>query len=103
MKVNTQPATFLMDVQHSPLTLVAITAPEWCPPCSKMEPILTEIADEYPAINILTMNPDISEDFCRFLNVQTVPTFIVFKDGDEVNRFIGYQPKGEVLAQLVAQ
>ena len=63
---------------------------EWCGPCKMVAPILDEIAEEHSgAIRIAKLNVDDNPDIARRYSVMSIPTLIVFRDGEEAARIIG--------------
>lgn len=73
---------------------------DWCGPCKMVSPIVDEIADERTDITVGKINVDESPNLAIKFNVVSIPTLIVFKDGKEHSRLIGYSPKEEILAAL---
>jgi thioredoxin 1 len=74
---------------------------EWCGPCKMIAPILEEIADENgDSIKIAKLNVDEASDIARRFEVMSIPTMILFKDGEEAKRIIGAKPKQALLDDL---
>jgi len=74
---------------------------EWCGPCKMIAPILEEIADEKgESIKIAKLNVDEASDIARRFEVMSIPTMILFKDGEEAKRIIGAKPKQALLDDL---
>jgi len=74
---------------------------EWCGPCKMIAPVLAEIADEHPdAIRIAKLNVDEHPDIARQFSVMSIPTMIVFRDGQEVKRLVGAKGKPQMLQDL---
>lgn len=65
----------------------------WCGPCKMMNPILDEIEKEHPELVIHRYDIDIESDKVKEYNIQSVPTYVILKDGVEVDRIIGAKPK----------
>lgn len=65
----------------------------WCGPCKMMKPILDEIQGEYPDLVIHKTDIDVETDKVKEYNVQSVPTYVILKDGVEIDRVIGAKPK----------
>lgn len=63
---------------------------DWCGPCKKIGPILDRISDEVPSVNFAKVNTDHSSLGKEF-NVTGLPTVILFVNGQEANRFVGYK------------
>jgi len=75
------------------ITLVDFWAP-WCGPCQMQVPILGEVAESVDGqAKIAKLNVDEAEGVAGRFGVQAIPTLILFKDGKEVQRFIGVQSK----------
>lgn len=67
---------------------------DWCGPCKIMSPIIEEIAKEYSGkLNVKKVDVEAENDTAARLGVMSIPTFILFKDGKEVDRKIGAMPK----------
>jgi thioredoxin 1 len=76
---------------------------EWCGPCKMVAPILDEIADEHEGkIRIAKLNVDDNPEIARRFSVMSIPTLIVFHDGEETVRIIGAKGKGQLVQELVA-
>lgn len=79
-------------------TLVDFWAP-WCGPCRMLGPIIEEIANEVPN-QVGKVNVDEEEELATKYGVSSIPTVIVFQNGKEVARTVGYQPKQNFLNLL---
>jgi thioredoxin 1 len=76
---------------------------EWCGPCKMVAPILDEIASEQAGkLQVAKLNVDDNPDIARRFGVMSIPTMIVFKDGEEAARFVGAKGKGQLLQDLAA-
>jgi thioredoxin 1 len=81
-------------------TLVDFWA-EWCQPCRMIAPMLETLAEEYAdSLKIAKLDVDQNPDFMMKYGVQSIPTLILFKDGQEVERLIGYMPKDRMLGRI---
>lgn len=70
---------------------------EWCGPCRQMLPIVSELADEMKdQITILKMDVDESEETPARYGIQSIPTLILFKNGEVVSQKTGAMPKSEL-------
>lgn len=82
-------------IDKSGVVLVDFYA-DWCGPCQMMAPILKEIESENSNVSIVKVNVDNSPELAGVYGVMSIPTLIVFKDGNPVSQNIGYCPKEKV-------
>ena len=74
---------------------------EWCGPCKMIAPILEEIAGEQAGkVVVAKLNVDDNPDAARRFDVMSIPTLIVFRDGQPVKRMVGAKGKGQLLQEL---
>ncbi len=74
---------------------------EWCGPCKMIAPMIDELAAEYDGkAKVGKINIDNEPDLAVRFNVNSIPTLLIIKDGEEVNRFIGVTPKSEIADAL---
>ena len=93
-------ASFATDVLGSDKPVVVDFWAEWCGPCKMVAPILEEIAAEQPSITIAKLNVDDNPEIAMRFNVMSIPTLIVFKDGQPAKRVVGAKGKGQLLQDL---
>src|SRR6266478_805913 len=73
----------------------------WCGPCRMIAPVLEEIAaDKSESLKIAKLDVDANPVSAGRFGVRAIPTMIVFKDGKEAQRLVGYMPKERLLQQL---
>lgn len=73
----------------------------WCSPCKMMEPVVKSVKTNYgDAVRILKIDIDQSPEFARAMNVQSVPTFILFQGGKVLWRRSGAMPENILQAEL---
>ena len=74
---------------------------EWCGPCKMITPILEELASEQAGkITVAKLNVDENPDLAMRYNVMSIPTLLVFKDGEVAKRLVGAKPKSALLQEL---
>jgi thioredoxin 1 len=69
-------------------TLVDFWA-EWCGPCKMMHPIFENLSNKYPQIKFTRVNVDLNQNIAMKFSVQSIPTFIMFKSGQIVDKMMG--------------
>lgn len=75
----------------------------WCGPCKMLAPIIEEIADESDGTYaVYKVDIDECEDLAMDFQIMSVPTLVLFKDGEDVDRFIGVQSKSDILSGIKA-
>ena len=94
-------ATFSEEVGSSSEPVLVDFWAEWCGPCKQIAPILSELSTEQSnKLAIGKLNVDDNPDIAMRFQVMSIPTMIVFKDGQESKRIIGAKGKGALLADL---
>jgi thioredoxin len=73
------------------LVVVDFTA-DWCPPCRAMAPLLDTVAAELPSVRFLRMDTDAHPATMVRLGIRGLPTLVVFRDGQIVDRIVGAIP-----------
>lgn len=74
---------------------------EWCGPCRMVGPIVDEIADEQDGkLKVLKLNVDENPNTAREYGVMSIPTLLVFKDGEQAKRIVGAKAKSALMGDL---
>jgi thioredoxin 1 len=72
----------------------------WCGPCKMIAPILEEIAEEHPEYVIAKVNVDEEPELAKQFGIYSIPTLIVFKNGQVDSQASGVRPKASILGML---
>lgn len=93
--------TFDEEVKSCESLLLVDFWAEWCGPCKMIAPVLDQIAAEHPEkLRVGKINIDENLDLARRFEVMSIPTLILFKDGEPQLRIIGAKGKGQLLEEL---
>ena len=94
-------ATFDEEIGSSSEPVIVDFWAEWCGPCKMIAPVLDEIASEQAGkVRVAKLNVDDNPDIARRFDVMSIPTLIVFKDGEPQKRLVGAKGKGQLLEEL---
>ena len=76
---------------------------EWCGPCKKLSPMLEEIAGELgDQVTVAKVDVDSERTLGAMFQIMSIPSVLIFKDGEKVDEFVGLRPKNEIVAKLNA-
>ena len=100
IKVTTD--NFEKEVLNSDVTVLADFNADWCGPCRMLKPIVEEIASENPNIKVVSINIDEEDELADEYDVSSIPCLVVFKDGVEFERSVGFRQK-EDIAELIGE
>jgi len=94
-------ATFDETVKSSSTPIIVDFWAEWCGPCKMIAPVLEEIAVEHEgSLTVAKVNVDDNPDAARRFSVMSIPTLIVFQDGEPAKRLVGAKGKAQLLEDL---
>jgi thioredoxin 1 len=100
--VHVTDSTFDAQVLKSDIPVLTDFWAEWCGPCKMIAPILEEIAEDYDGqIKIAKVDVDENNQIAMRLGVQSIPTVILFKNGQAVERLVGAMPKERLLSRIL--
>ena len=90
-------ATFDEAVLQSDKAVLVDFWAEWCGPCHAVEPVLNKIVEERPdELRLVKVNIDEEQELATRFGVMSIPTVILFRDGEPAAAVIGAQPKGAI-------
>ena len=99
--VHTTDATFAQDVLKSDKPVLLDFWAEWCGPCKMITPTLEEMKSDYAGrLKIFKLNVDDAPETARRFDVMSIPTLILFKDGEPSLRIVGAKGKGQLLQEI---
>ena len=94
-------STFDETVNSSSTPILVDFWAEWCGPCKMIAPILTEIAGEKSgSLTVAKLNVDDHGDIASRFSVMSIPTMLLFKDGEVVKQMVGAMPKARLLEEI---
>jgi thioredoxin 2 len=99
--VTVTDANFVDEVERSPLPILVDMWAPWCGPCRQVTPVVEELASELVGrMRVAKLNIDENPETSARFRIQSIPALLIFKDGREVDRIIGAQPKSEILRRV---
>jgi thioredoxin 1 len=81
------------------IKIIRFTA-SWCQPCKILAPIFGEVQNEVSGVSFETVYVDVNKDRALQYSVSNVPTVVIEKDGQVVNRFSGVKPKNDIISLI---
>ncbi|MBS1252613.1 MAG: Thioredoxin 1 [Anaerolineales bacterium] len=93
--------SFDSDVLQSDTPVITDFWAEWCGPCKMIAPVLEDIAEEYEdQLTVAKLDVDSNPNTAMRYGVQSIPTLILFKNGQEAERLVGAMSKDRMMSQL---
>lgn len=91
---------FESEVLNSEKTVLIDFYASWCGPCKILSPIVEEVAKENSDIKVVKVNVDESNELAINYQVMSIPTLVVIKNREEVDRFVGVMEKSEIIKMV---
>jgi len=89
------------EVKGSDLPVLVDFWATWCPPCKMLAPIVDEIADESVGkLKVGKVDTDAAPTIRDSFGINSIPTLVLLKSGEEVERIVGFMPKRDILSKL---
>jgi thioredoxin 2 len=102
--VDVTDATFETEVLKSPVPVLLDCWAPWCGPCQRMTPIMQELAADLTGhVKVAKLNVDQNPAVSRQLAIQSIPTILLFRDGQALAQTMGAVPKEELKAAVLAR
>lgn len=95
--VNLTRNNFKTEVMQSDKTVLIDFWAEWCGPCRMMSPVIDEVAETLSDVKVCKVNVDEASDLASMFGIESIPTLVVIKNGQTVNKSIGLISKEQVL------
>jgi thioredoxin 2 len=93
--------TFPTEVERSATPVLLDLWAEWCGPCHMLAPTIDQISSEMAGrVKVAKLNIDENPGTANRFGVRSIPTLLVLKGGQEVDRLVGVQPKQEIIRRL---
>ena len=98
--INVNKNNFEPEVLQSDRPVLVDFWASWCGPCRMVAPIVEEIAEEREDIKVVKINVDEEPELAAQYQIMSIPTLMVFKEGNIINQALGALPKHQILSLL---
>lgn len=73
---------------------------DWCGPCRMLSPVIDELSNELVDYDFYKLNVDESQDISKRYGIMSIPTILIFENGELKNKIIGFRSKDELLKEI---
>ena len=94
--IEVKKENFEKEVLHSDKPVLVDFNADWCGPCKMLKPIMDEIAAQRADVKVVSVNIDDEDELAETYEVYSIPCVVVFKNGEETGRSVGFKPKAEI-------
>lgn len=98
--ININESDFEEKVLNSKNKVLVDFYADWCGPCKMLSPVIDKISDDDTEYEFFKLNVDNAENICRKYGVMSIPTLIVFENGNELKKSVGFK-SGEELKEFL--
>jgi thioredoxin 1 len=98
--LNVTDDSFTAEVLESETPVLVDFWAAWCPPCRVMHPVLAELAADRDDLRVVKVDAEANVATAARYSVLAMPTFVLFRDGEEVLRLVGSRPRRKLEAEL---
>ncbi len=94
--INCSKDNFEKEVLKSDKKVLVDFNATWCGPCKMMGPVIEELSEEMKDIKFVSVDVDDEDELAETYGVSSIPCLVLFEDGNEVSRNVGFMPKDEL-------
>ncbi|MDN6431244.1 thioredoxin [Corynebacterium flavescens] len=96
--------TFRSEVIEADKPVVVDFWADWCGPCKKLSPLLDQIAEEMAEeVSVVKVNVDEQRNLGAMFQIMSLPSVLIFNNGEKVDEFVGLRSKADIVAQIRKQ